>query len=113
MKQHNANPRSLRFLLRLLKPYLLPALGTALIGALTVLANTGLLALSAILICLASLMPLLLSLSPTAAVLKCATMLLPSLYPRSRLKYTFWSLEIFLPLPCNLFTKGQKTSLIL
>lgn len=66
MKQ-TAPSHSLRFLLQLLRPYLLPALGTALIGTLTILANTGLLALSAVLICLAALMPPVLDLMPMSA----------------------------------------------
>lgn len=61
------NKKSLLFLLDLLRPYLLSVLGTALIGTLTILANTGLLAVSAILICLAALMPPVLDLMPMSA----------------------------------------------
>ena len=59
--------KSLLFLLNLLRPYLFSVLSAALIGTLTILANTGLLALSAILICLAALMPPVLDLMPMSA----------------------------------------------
>lgn len=58
---------SLSFLLNLLRPYLFSVLKTALIGTMTILANTGLLAVSAVLICLASLMPPVLDLMPMSA----------------------------------------------
>ncbi|MBQ9991750.1 MAG: thiol reductant ABC exporter subunit CydC [Lachnospiraceae bacterium] len=59
--------KSLSFLLKLLQPYRPSVMGAALIGTLTILANTGLLALSAILICLAALMPPVLDLMPMSA----------------------------------------------
>ncbi len=62
--------KSLPFLLGLLSPYILPILGTAVIGSLTILANTGLLAVSAILICLAALLPPVLDLMPLSAAVR-------------------------------------------
>lgn len=55
------------FLLDLLRPYTFKIIGVAVIGAVTILANTGLLALSAILICLSALMPPVLDLMPMSA----------------------------------------------
>ena len=65
-KEKKSN-KSLLFLLGLLKPYLPRVLATAIIGSLTILANTGLLAVSAILICMAALMPPVMELMPLSA----------------------------------------------
>lgn len=63
-KDHHS---SLLFLLDLLRPYTTKILGVAVIGSVTILANTGLLALSAILICLSALLPPVLDLMPMSA----------------------------------------------
>lgn len=72
MNEKNSKKRtqSLPFLLGLLRPYILPILGTAVIGSLTILANTGLLAVSAVLICLAALLPPILDLMPLSAAVR-------------------------------------------
>ena len=57
-------------LFALLRPYLLPMIGTAVVGAMTIVANTGLLAVSAILISMAALMPPLLDLMPMSAAVR-------------------------------------------
>lgn len=57
-------------LFALLRPYLLPMMGTAVVGAMTIVANTGLLAVSAILISMAALMPPLLDLMPMSAAVR-------------------------------------------
>ena len=57
-------------LLALLRPYFLPMMGTAVVGAMTIVANTGLLAVSAILISMAALMPPLLDLMPMSAAVR-------------------------------------------
>ena len=57
-------------LFTLLRPYLLPMMGTAVVGAMTIVANTGLLAVSAILISMAALMPPLLDLMPMSAAVR-------------------------------------------
>ena len=54
----------------LLRPYFLPMMGTAVVGAMTIVANTGLLAVSAILISMAALMPPLLDLMPMSAAVR-------------------------------------------
>ncbi len=58
---------SLLMLLGILRPYLPSVFGNAVIGSLTILANTGLLAISAVLICLAALMPPVMDLMPLSA----------------------------------------------
>ena len=63
----NKKQTSLIMLLGLLRPYLPSVLGNAVIGSLTILANTGLLAISAILICMAALMPPVMDLMPMSA----------------------------------------------
>lgn len=65
--RNNEQRSAIYFLLDLLRPYTFKILGVAVIGAVTILANTGLLALSAILICLSALMPPVLDLMPMSA----------------------------------------------
>ena len=60
----------IKTLFGLLRPYLLPMMGTAVVGAMTIVANTGLLAVSAILISMAALMPPLLDLMPMSAAVR-------------------------------------------
>ncbi len=60
----------IKALFALLRPYLLPMMGTAVVGAMTIVANTGLLAVSAILISMAALMPPLLDLMPMSAAVR-------------------------------------------
>jgi ATP-binding cassette subfamily C protein CydC len=60
----------IKTLFALLRPYLLPMMGTAVVGAMTIVANTGLLAVSAILISMAALMPPLLDLMPMSAAVR-------------------------------------------
>lgn len=60
----------IKTLFGLLRPYLLPMMGTAVVGAMTIIANTGLLAVSAILISMAALMPPLLDLMPMSAAVR-------------------------------------------
>ncbi|MGN0349669.1 MAG: thiol reductant ABC exporter subunit CydC [Roseburia sp.] len=62
--------KSLSFLLGLLRPYTLSVFGTAIIGSLTILANTGLLAVSAILISMAALLPPIMDLMPLSAAVR-------------------------------------------
>lgn len=69
-KEVKKQQNSLLFLLSLLRPYVPSVLGTALIGSLTILANTGLLAVSAILICMAALMPPVMDLMPMSAAVR-------------------------------------------
>lgn len=60
----------IKTLFALLRPYFLPMMGTAVVGAMTIVANTGLLAVSAILISMAALMPPLLDLMPMSAAVR-------------------------------------------
>ncbi|MBP3416642.1 MAG: thiol reductant ABC exporter subunit CydC [Spirochaetaceae bacterium] len=62
--------KALQSLMRLMAPYFFPMMGTAIVGAMTIVANTGLLAVSAILISWAALMPPLLDLMPMSAAVR-------------------------------------------
>ena len=72
MKQHSEKNtiKSLPFLFGLLRPYAPSVIGTAIIGSLTILANTGLLAVSAILISMAALLPPVMDLMPLSAAVR-------------------------------------------
>ena len=60
----------IKTLFALLRPYFLHMMGNAVVGAMTIVANTGLLAVSAILISIAALMPPLLDLMPMSAAVR-------------------------------------------
>lgn len=62
--------KALHSLMALMAPYFFPMMGTAIVGAMTIVANTGLLAVSAILISWAALMPPLLDLMPMSAAVR-------------------------------------------
>lgn len=61
---------ALKALMGLVRPYLPSVMGTAVVGAMTIVANTGLLAVSAILISISALMPPLLDLMPMSAAVR-------------------------------------------
>lgn len=61
---------ALKSLMGLVRPYLPSVMGTAVVGAMTIVANTGLLAVSAILISISALMPPLLDLMPMSAAVR-------------------------------------------
>lgn len=61
---------ALKSLVGLVRPYLPSVMGTAVVGAMTIVANTGLLAVSAILISISALMPPLLDLMPMSAAVR-------------------------------------------
>lgn len=61
---------ALKALVGLVRPYLPSVMGTAVVGAMTIVANTGLLAVSAILISISALMPPLLDLMPMSAAVR-------------------------------------------
>ncbi len=61
---------AIKSLMGLVRPYFLPMMGTAVVGAMTIVANTALLAVSAILISMAALMPPLLDLMPMSAAVR-------------------------------------------
>ena len=61
---------AIRSLMGLVSPYFFSMMGTAVVGAMTIVANTALLAVSAILISMAALMPPLLDLMPMSAAVR-------------------------------------------
>lgn len=61
---------AIKSLIGLVQPYLPSVLGTAVVGAMTIVANTALLAVSAILISMAALLPPLLDLMPMSAAVR-------------------------------------------